>query len=221
MGSPNLLVANMAARTKALRLGVFTTVFCHTTIRCASLRDPHARYDLRRAGLTSRSVAERCALEQQGWGVERSQTAEMFETAYDLVYRFFTEEAVESYDTRGRRPRRHRPRSGAEAAPALLAHCGELYVVLSRRAPRDERRDRVPFERRAHRDGGELPRRLRSGRSPIPGAGRACGHASSHHIYVGETAAECEQYARPNLEGWMEHFLRIISDRPVDGEDPS
>jgi alkanesulfonate monooxygenase SsuD/methylene tetrahydromethanopterin reductase-like flavin-dependent oxidoreductase (luciferase family) len=221
MGSPNLLVANMAARTKNLRLGVFTTVLpYHHPVRVA---EEIRTLDLICGGRLDVAFGRGALrLEQQGWGVERSQTAEMFETAYDLVLRFLTEDAVESYDTKwwkgGRivivpeaTQRPHPPFWHTAVSFTSCYRAGRLGMNVATAFRSNAERIETVENYRAGWEEWELAH---------PGS-RPGLYASSHHVFVGESKADCEKFARPHLEGWMEHFLRIISDRPIDGEDPS
>ncbi len=221
MGSPNVLIANMAARSKNLRLGVFTTVLpYHHPVRVAEeIRTLDMICDGRLDVAFGRGALR---LEQQGWGVERSQTAEMFETAYDLVVKLLTQDEVAAYDTRWWKGGRVVIVPEATQKPHPPFWHTAVSFTSCYRAGRLGMNVATAFRSNAERI--ETVENYRAGweewESSNPGSQPGL-YGSSHHVFVGESKADCEKYARPHLEGWMEHFLRIISDRPVDGEDPS
>lgn len=221
MGCPNLLVAHLAARTQRLRLGVMTTVLpYHHPVRVA---EEIRTLDLITGGRLDVAFGRGALrLEQQGWGINRSETHEMFETAYALVKQLVTENVVESYDTRWWKGGRVELVPEATQRPHPPFWHTAVSFTSCYRAGRLGMNVATAF--RSNRERIETVENYRAGWEEweIENPGTRPGlYASSHHVYVGESRADCEKYARPHLEGWMEHFLRIISDRPVDGEDPS
>jgi alkanesulfonate monooxygenase SsuD/methylene tetrahydromethanopterin reductase-like flavin-dependent oxidoreductase (luciferase family) len=221
LGSPNLLVAQLAARTERLRLGVMTTVLpYHHPVRAAEeIRTLdmicNGRFDV----AFGRGALR---LEQLGWGIVRSETAEMFETAYDLVRKLLVENVVESYDARWWKGGRvelvpeatqkpHPPFWHTAVSFTSCYRAGRLGMNLATTFRSNAERIETVENYRAGWEEWELEN---------PGSHPGL-YASLHHVFIGETVAECERLARPHLEGWMEHFLRVISDRPIEGEDPS
>lgn len=218
---PNLLVAALAQRTSRIRLGAMTTVLpYHHPVRVAEeIRMLDALTDGRLEVAFGRGALR---LEQAGWGIERSETAEMFEESYHLMRELLVENAVASYDARwwkgGRvelvpeATQKPHPPFWLTAVSFTSAYkAGRLGMNLATAfRSNHERREVVA----SYRAGWE---EWAASRPDVkPGL-----YASEHHVFVGETIEECEKFARPHLEGWMDHFLRIISDRPIDGEDPS
>jgi alkanesulfonate monooxygenase SsuD/methylene tetrahydromethanopterin reductase-like flavin-dependent oxidoreductase (luciferase family) len=221
MGCPNLLTAQLAARTKRLRLGVMTTVLpYHHPVRVA---EEIRTLDLICNGRLDVAFGRGALrLEQAGWGVNRSETAEMFEVAYDLVRKLLTENVIESYDTRWWKGGRVELVPEATQKPHPPFWHTAVSFTSCYRAGRLGMNVATAFRSNAERI--ETVENYRAGWEEweLENPGTHPGlYASSHHVFVGETIEECEKFARPQLEGWMEHFLRIISDRPVDGEDPS
>jgi alkanesulfonate monooxygenase SsuD/methylene tetrahydromethanopterin reductase-like flavin-dependent oxidoreductase (luciferase family) len=220
-GCPNLIIAQMATRSKNLRLGVMTTVlpYQHPVRVAEEIRTLDMLCDGRLDVAFGRGALR---LEQQGWGVERSQTHEIFETSYDLVRRLLVEGSIESYNTRWWKGGRvelipeatqkpHPPFWHTAVSFTSCYRAGRLGMHCATAFRSNDERIETVENYRAGWEEWEVDN---------PGS-RPGLYGSAHHVFVGETLAECEKWARPNLEGWMEHFLKIISDRPVDGEDPS
>jgi alkanesulfonate monooxygenase SsuD/methylene tetrahydromethanopterin reductase-like flavin-dependent oxidoreductase (luciferase family) len=221
LASPNLLLAALAQRTSTIRLGAMTTVLpYHHPVRVAEeIRTLDALCGGRLDVAFGRGALR---LEQTGWGIERSETSEMFETSYELVRTLLVENEVPSFDARWWKGGRvvlvpeatqlpHPPFWLTAVSFTSAYKAGRLGMHLATAfRSNDERREIVEN----YRAGWE------EWRESHPGAPVGL-YASEHHVFVAETVAEADRFARPHLEGWMEHFLKIISDRPAAGEDPS
>ena len=44
---------------------------------------------------------------------------------------------------------------------------------------------------------------------------------STHQIFVAETIEDADKWGRPHLEGWLDHFVKVLSDRPAKNEEAS
>jgi alkanesulfonate monooxygenase SsuD/methylene tetrahydromethanopterin reductase-like flavin-dependent oxidoreductase (luciferase family) len=221
VGAPNVVVGALSQRTQRIRLGVMTTVLpYHHPVRVAEeIRELDLLTDGRLDVAYGRGAIRR---EQQGWGVPRSDSAEMFETAYHLVRRFLTEPEVESYESRwwsgGRVVIVPEP-TQLPLPPMWLTAVSETSSYKAGRlglhcctAFRDV--EEVVESIANYRAGWEEWAEVNPDTSP----GK---YGGLYHVFVAETLKEAQELAQPHIEGWLDHFVKILSDRPVDKEEPS
>jgi len=215
--SPNLLVAAASQNTKTIRLGNMVTVLpYHHPFRAAE--------EIRLLDLLTNGRLEvglgRGAIryEQAAWGMDRSQTHEIFEVGFDLLRRFLTEESVD-YDTQWWKG------SGASVHPAPIQKPHPPMWLTAVADHSIEKAARLGMHcSTAFLYPEMLKARLAAYREAWakhqPGAapGR---FAVLAHVIVGETETEAVQHGKKFVESELEHFLNVISSRPAQGEDPS
>jgi len=216
--APNLLVGALSQRTSRIRLGVMTTVlpYHHPVRVAAEIREldmlTNGRLDL----AFGRGAIR---LEQLGWGVPRAETSERFETTFHTLKRLLTEPKVERYEspwwkgenviiTPEATQKPYPPmwltavsETSSYKAGRLGLHCCQGFRSI------DERRSAIE--------------NFRAGWEEFNPSGPAGLYASMHMIFVGETEAEARKWAQPQIQGWLDHFVKILSDRPVTNEEAS
>lgn len=215
--SPNLMIAAAASRTQRIRLGNMVTVLpYHHPLRAAEevrMLDllTNGRLDV---GLGRGSLFR----EQRGWGVPREETYERFESGWDLLRRFLIETEVD-YETPWYQgtgvtitpapvQKPYPPmwlgavsESSFEKAARMGMHC-----VFAFRTDRSVR-EKVAAYRRAWQ---EYQLGSEPGKFMV-----MC------HVFVGESEADVRRYAKPEIDRWLESFLKVVSDKPVEGEHAS
>jgi len=216
--SPNVVLGALSQRTSKIRLGVMTTVLpYHHPVRVAS--------EIRELDLLTNGRLEvaygRGAIrhEQDGWGVPRDETSERFEQIFDVVKELLVNDEVDSYESPWgngvnikivpeavQKP--HPPmwltavsETSSYKAGRLGLHCCTAFRSLEERA--------------------ESIASYRAGWEEYDPDGKPGLVQSMHQIFVAETIEEANKWGRPQLEGWLDHFVKVLSDRPTQNEEAS
>src|ERR1700722_2363682 len=94
--SPNVVLGALALQTKRIRLGTMTTVLpYHHPVRVA---EEIRELDLLTGGRLEVSIGRGAIrLEQIGWGVPRSESADRFDTALQLVRELLVHGHIDAY----------------------------------------------------------------------------------------------------------------------------
>jgi len=216
--SPNVVLAAMAQRSKKIRLGTMTTVLTyHHPVRAASeIRE----LDLLTNGRLDLAFGRGAIrYEQEGWGVPRNETSERFETTFHLVKKLLLESKIDSYESpwwKGGKVHIVPEATQKPLPPMWLTAVSETSMYKAGRlglhictAFRSEAERKEAYENYA------------AGWEEFDPNSEPGMHQSMSHIFVAETLAEAEKYARPHLEGWLGHFVKVLSDKPVENEEAS
>lgn len=216
--APNLIIAAMSQRTERIRLGVMTTVLpYHHPVRVAEeIRELDMLTNGRLDVALGRGAIR---AEQLGFGVDRTQTLEMFEASFDLVLRFLKEERVGRYVS---------PWWSGEGVvitpePVQRPHPPLWLTAVSTTSSYKAGRLGLNICT-AFRDYAERAQHAASFREGWQEfhADKPLGkYGSVHPTFVGETEAEARRLGQHHIDGWFSHFVKVLSDRPSNTDDPS
>jgi alkanesulfonate monooxygenase SsuD/methylene tetrahydromethanopterin reductase-like flavin-dependent oxidoreductase (luciferase family) len=213
--SPNLLVATAGSRTRRLRLGNMVNVLpFHHPVRVAE--------EIRMLDLLTKGRLEvgfgrgQVRIEQSAFGIERKETVEMFDAAFDIVHRLLQGERVD-YETpwwRGRQAFAIPEPTQKPYPPLWLSAASDTSIEKAARLglncatallPRKTADARLK-EFRAYWDRYNLHRK---------GEGR---FAITATVAVAETFEEAYSQVEREFAKKQEHFARSITDRPGDDD---
>jgi alkanesulfonate monooxygenase SsuD/methylene tetrahydromethanopterin reductase-like flavin-dependent oxidoreductase (luciferase family) len=216
--SPNVVLGAMSQRTSRIRLGTMTTVLTyHHPVRAASeIRE----LDLLTGGRLDLAFGRGAIrYEQQGWGVPRNETSERFEATFHLVKKLLVESELDSYESpwwKGGKVHIVPEATQKPLPPMWLTAVSETSMYKAGRLGLN-----ICTAFRSEAERVEALENYRAGWDEFAPNTAPGLYQSMSHIFVAENLAEAEKYARPHLEGWLDHFVKVLSDKPVENEEAS
>jgi len=216
--SPNVILGALSQLTKRIRLGVMTTVLpYHHPVRVASeIRELDLLTNGRLDVAYGRGAIR---VEQQGWGVPRDETSERFEATFHVVKQLLTESKVEKYGSKWWQGENVKIVPDAVQRPHPPMWLTAVSETSSYKAGRLGLHCCTAFRNQAERKVSIA--NFRAGWEEYSTDGPPGLYQSMHMIYVAETEQEAKKYAQPHIQGWLDHFVKILSDRPVTNEEAS
>jgi len=216
--SPNVILGALSQRTEKIRLGVMTTVLpYHHPVRVASeIRE----LDLLTGGRLDVAFGRGAIrLEQIGWGVPRNETSERFEATFLALMRMLTEEKIDKYSSPWWSGENITILPDATQKPYPPLWLTAVSETSSYKAGRLGLHCCTAFRSQEERQVSMA--NFRAGWEEFSPDGPPGQYQSMHMIFVAETESEARKWAQPHIEGWLGHFVKLLSDRPKKNEEAS